>query len=84
MKNVHYKKVAVCNQKKRSENHFSYLAVDEVWHLLILRFFFWSIYIEFVIKNNFLLMFLNIKIVKNVNWKVKNYNCVHVPSINFF
>ena len=39
MKNVHYKKVAVCNQKKRSENHFSYLAVDGVWHLLILRFF---------------------------------------------
>ena len=29
-------------------------------------------------------MFLNIKIVKNVNWEVKNYKCVHVPSINFF
>ena len=80
MKNVHNKKVAVCNQKKRRENHFSYLAVEGVWHLLILRFF----YIQFVIKNNFSLMFLNIKIVKNVNCKVKNYKCVHVPSINFF
>ena len=85
MKNVHYKKVAVCNQKKRSENHFSYLAVDGVWHLLILRFFFLrSIYIQFVIKNNFSLMFLNIKIVRNVNWKVKNYKCVYMPLINFF
>ena len=87
MKNVRYKEVAVCNQKKRRESHFSYLAVDGVWHLLILRFFFlWSIYIQFVIKNNFSLIFLNIKIVKTVYWKVKNnyYRCVHLPSIDFF
>ena len=84
MKNVHYKKVAVCNQKKRSENHFSYLAVDGVWHLLILHFFLQSIYIQFVIKNNFLLMFLNIKIVKNVNWKVKNHKWSTCHQLIFF
>ena len=33
-------------------------------------FFLRSIYIQFVIKNNFLLMFLNIKIVKNVELQV--------------